>query len=82
MLLSPENDTVWTTDNCFMRYFRRLINGVEYSVCPHYFIPANDSFKNKIEGLDKDNLIDTLRVLFNYGWQFIFFSTQIVNVRS
>ncbi|XP_052078291.1 cyclic GMP-AMP synthase-like, partial [Mytilus californianus] len=75
--------SVWTPDNlipCFMRCFRRLIYCVEYSVCPHYFIPENDLFKNKIEGLYRDNLNDTLRVLYSYGWRCILFSNQISHV--
>ncbi|XP_052078031.1 uncharacterized protein LOC127715970 [Mytilus californianus] len=75
--------SVWTPDNlipCFMRCFRRLIYCVQYQVCPQYFIPGNNLFENQIEGHDWDNLIDTLRVLFGYGWQCIFFSRQISHV--
>ncbi|XP_052078289.1 uncharacterized protein LOC127716216 [Mytilus californianus] len=75
--------SVWTPDNlipCFMRCFLRLIYCVQYQVCPHYFIPENNLFENKIEGLDRTNLIDTLRVLFSYGWRCMFFSKQISHV--
>ncbi|VDI33852.1 Hypothetical predicted protein [Mytilus galloprovincialis] len=76
--------SVWTPDNlipCFMRCFSRLIYCVQYQVCPHYFIPENNMFENKIEGLNRDNLIDTLRVLFSYGWQCILFPKQISPVQ-
>ncbi|XP_063414368.1 uncharacterized protein LOC134696470 [Mytilus trossulus] len=72
--------SVWTPDNliqCFMRCFSRLIYCVQYQVCPHYFIPENNLFENKIEGIDRNNLIDTLSVLFSYGWRCILFSDQI-----
>ncbi|XP_052078288.1 uncharacterized protein LOC127716215 [Mytilus californianus] len=75
--------SVWTPDNlipCFMRCFSRLIYCVQYQVCPHYFIPENNLFENKIGGLDRVNLIDTLRVLFRYGWRCILFSKQISHV--
>ncbi|XP_076070612.1 uncharacterized protein LOC143042237 [Mytilus galloprovincialis] len=75
--------SVWTPDNlipCFMRCFRRLIYCVDYSVCPNYFIPENNLFENKIAGLDRDTLIDTLRVLYSYGWRCILFSKQLSHV--
>ncbi|XP_052077206.1 uncharacterized protein LOC127715224 [Mytilus californianus] len=75
--------SVWTPDYlipCFMRCFRRLIYCVQYQVCPHYFIPENNMFEKKIEGFDRDNLIDKLRVLFSYVWRCILFSEQISNV--
>ncbi|XP_071127411.1 uncharacterized protein [Mytilus edulis] len=75
--LHPSSWTPGKLIKCFMRCFHRLIYCIEYSVCPHYFIPENNLFENKIEGLDRDNLIDTLRVLFSYGWRCILFSQQI-----
>ncbi|XP_052078030.1 uncharacterized protein LOC127715968 [Mytilus californianus] len=82
--LSEESQpSLWKPDNlihCFMRCFRRLIYCVEYQVCPHYFIPENNLFENKIEGHDWNNLIVTLRVLLSYGWQCIFFSRQISHI--
>ncbi|XP_063416272.1 uncharacterized protein LOC134697916 [Mytilus trossulus] len=57
--------SAWTPANlipCFMRCFRRLIYCVQYQVCPHYFIPENNMFENKIEGLARTNLIHTLHV--------------------
>ncbi|VDI74193.1 Hypothetical predicted protein [Mytilus galloprovincialis] len=74
--------SVWTPADlipCFMRCFSRLIYCVQYQVCPHYFIPENNLFENKIEGLARDNLIDKLRMLFSYGWRCILFSKQISN---
>ncbi|XP_076072060.1 cyclic GMP-AMP synthase-like receptor 2 [Mytilus galloprovincialis] len=48
--------SVWTPEHlipCFMKCFRRLIYCVNYSVCPHYFIPENNLFENKIEGIEQ-----------------------------
>ncbi|VDI33854.1 Hypothetical predicted protein [Mytilus galloprovincialis] len=72
--------SVWTPCNlipCFMRCLRRLIYCVQYQVCPHYFIPENNLFENMIDSLDRDSLIDTLRLLFSYGWRCILFSKNI-----
>ncbi|XP_071145508.1 uncharacterized protein [Mytilus edulis] len=74
--------SVWTPDNlipCFMRCFSRLVYFVEYSVCLHYFIPDNNMFENKIEGRDRDVLLDKLNTLHSYGWRCILFSDQISN---
>ncbi|VDI02553.1 Hypothetical predicted protein [Mytilus galloprovincialis] len=71
---------VWTPENlipCFMRCFRRLIYCVNYSVCPHYFIPENNLFENKIEGLKRHILLINLNTLHVYGWRCIFFSPQL-----
>ncbi|CAC5364435.1 unnamed protein product [Mytilus coruscus] len=39
--------------------------------------PENNLFENRIEGLAKDDLIDTLRELLSYGWRCILFSKQL-----
>ncbi|XP_052076788.1 uncharacterized protein LOC127714793 [Mytilus californianus] len=81
--ISEEISTsIWKPKNlisCFMRCFRRLIYCVEYSVCPHFFIPENNLFENKIEGLKREILIKRLIFLNSYGWQCILFSDQLSN---
>ncbi|XP_063414647.1 uncharacterized protein LOC134696663 isoform X1 [Mytilus trossulus] len=72
--------SVWTPENlipCFMRCFRRLIFCVEYSVCPHYFIPENNLFENKIEGKERELLLSNLENLHSNDWKCIFRSPQI-----
>ncbi|XP_071147882.1 uncharacterized protein [Mytilus edulis] len=74
--------SVWKPDNlipCFMRCLSRLVYCVEHSVCSHYFIPENNMFENKIEGLDRDVLLKKLNTLHSYGWRCILFSDQISN---
>ncbi|XP_063416269.1 uncharacterized protein LOC134697912 [Mytilus trossulus] len=88
--LSEESQpSVWTPDNlipCFMRCFSRLIYCVQYQVFPHYFIPENNLFENKIEhveGLDRKHCIRKLRQLFSGGWRYILenlFPKQISHV--
>ncbi|XP_071144945.1 cyclic GMP-AMP synthase-like [Mytilus edulis] len=54
---------VWTPDNlipCFMRCFKRLMYCVEQSMCPHYFIPENNLFENKIIEQGRIRLLKTL----------------------
>lgn len=74
--------SIWKPENllsCFMRCFKRLIYCVEYSVCPHYFIPENNLFANKIEIPAHQVLLNKLYSLNSYGWQCILFSDQISN---
>ncbi|XP_052076787.1 uncharacterized protein LOC127714792 [Mytilus californianus] len=84
--ISEESSTsIWKPENlisCFMRCFRRLIYYIEYSMCPHYFIPENNLFENKIKGQSQQILLNTLHVLTSYGWQCILFSGQISNFDS
>ncbi|XP_052075908.1 cyclic GMP-AMP synthase-like [Mytilus californianus] len=62
----PENLT-----SCFMRCLRRLIYFVEYSMCPHYFIPENNLFENKMNGQSREILLNKLYIFNSYGWQCI-----------
>ncbi|XP_052076102.1 uncharacterized protein LOC127714141 [Mytilus californianus] len=72
--------SAWRPDTfipCFMQCFSRLIYCVEYSVCLHYFIPENNMFENKIEGLARKILLKTLYELQRYGWRCISLSDQV-----
>ncbi|XP_052083676.1 uncharacterized protein LOC127721004 [Mytilus californianus] len=72
--------SAWISENlipCFMRCFKRLIYCVEYSICPHYFIPQNNLFENKIFGHDRTKLLGSLNALMKYEWRSIFFSSQM-----
>lgn len=74
--------SMWEPENLissFLRCFRRLIYCVEYSICPHYFIPECNLFENKIKGIARDILLKTLNNLNSYGWQCILFSNRISN---
>lgn len=77
------NPSIWRPENlikCFMICLRRLIYFVQNSCCPHFFIPENNMFHNKIEGENRDVLLSALNGLFSYGWQCIFISDQIMRV--
>ncbi|XP_063410350.1 uncharacterized protein LOC134693451 [Mytilus trossulus] len=84
--LSEELPTsVWKPDNlipCFMKCFKRLVYCVEYSVCPHYFIPENNLFENKIIGQSRTKLLQKLNESHDYGLQCIFSSEKISNLPS
>ena len=72
--------SLWRPENliyCFMRCFERLLYCVEYSMCPHYFIPEINMFENKIEGHERQVLLGLLNVLYSYGWRSIFMSKQL-----
>ncbi|XP_063436841.1 uncharacterized protein LOC134718279 [Mytilus trossulus] len=63
--------------SCFMRCFSRLVYCVEHSVCPHYFIPENNTFENKIVGRPREVLLENLYMLHCHNWRCILFSDQI-----
>ncbi|XP_052075889.1 nucleotidyltransferase MB21D2-like [Mytilus californianus] len=57
--------SIWKPENlifCYMRCFRRHIYCVEYTVCPHYFIPENNLFENKIYGHAQEILLNKLYI--------------------
>ena len=64
-----------------MRCFERLLYCVEYSMCPHYFIPEINMFENKIEGHERQVLLGHLKVLHSYGWRCILLSKQLSKYR-
>jgi hypothetical protein len=76
--------SIWRPENliyCFMRCFERLLYCVEYSMCPHYFIPEINMFENKIEGHERQVLLGRLNVLYSYGWRCILMSKQLSKYR-
>jgi tetratricopeptide (TPR) repeat protein len=76
--------SIWRAENlisCFMRCFERLLYCVEYSMCPHYFIPGINMFENKIEGNEQQVLLGRLNVLYSYGWRCILLSKQLSKYR-
>ena len=76
--------SIWRPENlisCFMRCFERLLYCVEYSMCPHYFIPGINMFENKIEGNEQQVLLGRLNILYSYGWRCILLSKQLSKYR-
>jgi tetratricopeptide (TPR) repeat protein len=76
--------SLWRPENliyCFMKCFERLLYCVEYSMCPHYFIPEINMFENKIEGHERQVLLGRLNVLYSYGWRCILLSKQLSEYR-
>jgi tetratricopeptide (TPR) repeat protein len=76
--------SIWQPQNliyCFMRCFERLLYCVEYSMCPHYFIPEINMFENKIEGHERQMLLERLKVLYSYEWRCILLSKQLSKYR-
>ena len=54
--------------SCFWNCFRRLLKWVNCSYCPNFFIPQNNMFEGKIEGKNRDSLLEHLRNLFHEGY--------------
>jgi hypothetical protein len=50
-------------------------------MCPHYFIPEINMFENKIEGHQRQVLLERLKVLYSYGWRCILMSKQLSKYR-
>ena len=76
--------SIWRPENlvyCFMKCFGRLVYCVEYSMCPHYFIPEINMFESKIEGHARQVLLGRLKVLYSYGWRCILLSKQVSKYR-
>ncbi|XP_052066572.1 uncharacterized protein LOC127706174 [Mytilus californianus] len=72
--------SIWKPRNllsCFMRCFSRLIYYVEFSVCPHYFIPQNNLFANRIIGHARKVLLERLCSLYKSGWGCFKFSYSL-----
>jgi hypothetical protein len=77
--------SIWQPGNlisCFMKCFERLLYCVEYSMCPHYFIPEINMFECKIEGHERQVLLGRLKVLYSRGWRCILLSNQLSKYRQ
>lgn len=73
--------SLWKPENlvpCFLQCFKRLIYCVQYSTCPHYFIPEYNLFELKIRGSARSTLLDNLNTLYSFNWRCIFFSKEFV----
>ena len=55
--------------SCFWNCFHRLLQWVSCSYCPNFFIPQNNMFAGKIEGRNRDKLLQHLRVLYKEGYK-------------
>ena len=54
--------------SCFWNCFRRLLCWVSCSYCPNFFVPQNNMFGGKIEGRNRDKLVQYLRILYFEGY--------------
>jgi tetratricopeptide (TPR) repeat protein len=71
--------SIWRPENlisCFLGCFRRLMYCLEYGICLHYFIPKINMFENKIEGHERQLLLEHLNALWSYGWRSVLLSEQ------
>ena len=55
--------------SCFWNCFCRLLQWVSCSYCPNFFIPQNNMFGGKIEGRNRDKLLQHLRILYHEGYR-------------
>ena len=54
--------------SCFWNCFCRLLQWISCSYCPNFFIPQNNMFEGKIEGLNRNKLLQHLRTLYYEGY--------------
>ena len=55
--------------SCFWKCFSRLLQWINCSYCPNFFIPQNNMFEGKIEGTNRDKLLQHLRNLYLEGYE-------------
>ena len=55
--------------SCFWKCFCRLIQWVNNAYCPNYFIPENNMFQGKIEGENRDKLLQHLSTIYYEGYR-------------
>ena len=66
--LSPTNWNPSTLLVYFWRCFCRLLQWVNFSYCPNFFIPENNMFEGKIEGANREKLMQHLNRLYCDGY--------------
>lgn len=69
-VIQNDRTLIWTPDNflhCFWNSFKLLIHRVYTGYCPHFFIPENNLFKEKVIGHTQSLLFDQLYGLYNEG---------------
>ena len=53
----------------FWKCFGRLLQWISCSYCPNFFIPQNNMFEGKIEGSNRDKLLQYLKMLYQEGFR-------------
>ena len=67
---------------CFWKCFNRLLQWVNCSYCPNFFIPQNNMFAGKIEGPNRDKLLPHLRALHSEGYKCLLRSQSVADYMS
>ena len=66
---SSNNWNSSTLLQCFWKCFCRLLQWVNSSYCPNFFIPENNMFEGKIEGENRSKLLQHLTTLYHEGYR-------------
>ena len=64
----PNPWTPFTLLSHFWNCFQRLLQWVQCSYCPNFFIPQNNMFEGKIDGKNQEKLLKHLSYLYNEGF--------------
>ena len=54
--------------SCFWTCFCRLLQWISCSYCPNFFVPQNNMFEGKIQGTNRNKLLQHLRTLYCEGY--------------
>ena len=66
----------------FWKCFLQLLQWVNCSYCPNFFIPQNNMFAGKIEGTNRDMLLTHLRTLHSEGYRCLLRCKSLTNYMS
>ena len=55
--------------SCFWNCFRRIVQWISCSYCPNFFNPENNMFEGKIEGTNREKLLQFMRTLYQEGFR-------------
>ena len=55
--------------SCFWKCFSRLLQWMSNSHCPHFFVPEDNMFEDKLDGKCRDMLLQHLRTLHREGYK-------------
>ena len=63
----------------FWKCFSRLLQWVKSSYCPNFFIPENNMFEGKIEGHNRNKLLQSLSTLHHEGYRCLLRCSSLVS---
>ena len=66
--ISPNRWNACSLLSCFWKCFCRILQWIRSSYCPNFFIPENNMFQGKIEGENREKLLQHMCTLHSEGF--------------